>query len=68
MSTQKEITNKLKKARKKAGLTQLDVAEKVDVSVNYYARVERGEANPSLETLKDIMKILKIKSLEISPF
>lgn len=61
-----EIAKKFKKARKEVDLTQLEVAEKANVSVNYYARIERGEVSPSLETLKDIMKILKIKSLEIS--
>ena len=66
MGSQKEISKKFKKARKETGLTQLEVAEKANVSVNYYARIERGEVSPSLETLKDIMKILKIKSLEIS--
>ena len=65
MST-KEISKRFKKTRKNSGLTQLEVAEKANVSVNYYARIERGEVSPSLETLKDIMKILKIKSLEIS--
>lgn len=61
-----EIAKKFKKARKDTGFTQLQVAEKAGVSVNYYARIERGEVSPSLESLKDIMKILKIKSLEIS--
>ncbi len=68
MASQEEIAKRLKRARKETGLTQLEVAEKIKVSVNYYARIERGEVSPSLETLKDIMKILKIKSLEISPF
>lgn len=65
MSTE-EISKRFKKARKESGLTQLEVAEKANVSVNYYARIERGEVSPSLETLKDLMKILNIKSLEIS--
>ncbi len=66
MGSQEEISKALKKGRKEMKLTQLQVAEKVNVSVNYYARIERGEVSPSLETLKDLMKILKIKSLKIS--
>jgi len=62
----RDIGKKLKQAREKAKLTQLEVAEKVNLSVNYYARIERGEVSPSLETLKDLMKTLKVKSLEIS--
>jgi len=61
-----EISKKLKKGRNQSGLTQLEVAEKVGISANYYARIERGQISPSLETLKDIMNILKIKSLKIS--
>ncbi len=66
MGSQKEIVEKFKKARKSIGLTQLEVAEKANIDVNYYAQIERGEKNPSLETLKVLMKILKIKSLKIS--
>lgn len=51
---------KLKKAREKMGLTQEEVAEKAGVHVNYYARVERGEATPSLTRLKIIFKIVKL--------
>lgn len=56
----------LKKARKDRRLTQEEVAEKVNITPNYYARIERGEVSPSLETLKDLMKLLKVKTLEIS--
>jgi transcriptional regulator with XRE-family HTH domain len=60
--------SKLKKARLKADLTQKDLAEKLGVHVNYYARLERGEENPSLETLKKLTKILKVKSSDILSF
>lgn len=62
------IRHKLKKARLKAKFTQKELAEKVGVHVNYYARIERGEENPSLETLKKLTKILKIKSSDILSF
>jgi len=67
MSPQK-IGKKLKEARKKLGLTQVDVADKADISVNYYARIERDEENPTLETLGKILKVLKVKSSDILPF
>lgn len=66
MGSKEEIAEKLKRARKELRLTQVEVAEKAKVSVNYYARIERGEVTPSLETLKEIMAILKIKTLKIS--
>lgn len=51
----------LKEARKKSKLTQQEVADRASIHVNYYARLERGEENASVETLKVLFKILKIK-------
>ena len=68
MNPKNKIRKELKKARLKAKLTQKDLAEKLDIHVNYYARIERGEENPSLETLKKLTKILKIKSSDILSF
>lgn len=67
MSPQK-IGKKLKEARLKLGLKQLDVAKKADISGNYYARIERDEENPTIETLEKILKVLKVKSGDILPF
>lgn len=53
------------KAREKAELTQAEVAERSGVHVNHYARIERGEENPSFEKLQAIMKALGIKSLDV---
>lgn len=67
MSPQK-IGKKLKEARKKIRLTQVDVAKKSNISVNYYARIERDEENPTLETLERVLKALKLKSSDVLPF
>ncbi len=64
--TIKDLGNKLKEAREKAGLTQLELAEKADITANYYAVVERGEKNVSYEKLQRILKVLNIKTLDIS--
>ena len=61
----KELGNKLKNAREKAKLTQANVADAADMHVNYYARIERGEENPSYEILHGILKALKLNSLEL---
>ncbi len=63
-----KIGKKLKDARKKLGLKQSDVAEKADISVNYYARIERNEENPTLETLERVLKALKLKSSDVLAF
>ena len=61
----KELGEKLRAVREKAKLTQAEVASKAGVHVNYYARIERGEENPSFEKLQSLMKALGLKSLDL---
>ncbi len=68
MTPQAKIGKKLKQARIKLGLKQVEVAQKANISPNYYARIERDEENPTLETIESIMKVLKVKSSDILPF
>lgn len=68
MGSKDQIGKNIKKARNKSGLTQADVATKAGIHVNYYARIERGETGASLDTIKVILKILKVKSSEVFPF
>ena len=67
MSPQK-IGSRLKSARKKLKLKQVDVAKKADISTNYYARIERDEENPTIETLEKVLKALKLKSADVLMF
>ena len=66
--TRKAVGLKLKAARKKKKMTQAGVAEKSGLNTNYYACIERGEVNPSLEKLQAIIKTLGVKSSTILPF
>lgn len=59
---------KLKQIRENKKMTQADVATKANITINYYARIERGEENPSLEVLKGLITALKVKSSDILPF
>ncbi len=61
MGSQDQLGKTIKKARKQAKLTQVEVAGKAGVHVNYYARIERGEVNPSFEILESIARALKTK-------
>lgn len=61
--TREELGLKLRAIREKAHLTQQEVADAAGVHVNYYARIERGEENPTYERLLDIKKALKVKNL-----
>lgn len=57
----KALGNNLKEARLKLGLTQKEVADKAEISTNWYSRLERGEENVSQTRLEIIFKILKLK-------
>jgi transcriptional regulator with XRE-family HTH domain len=66
--THLKIAKKLKVVRIAKQLTQLELSEKAGISANYYAKVERGEATPSLDTFAKIIKALGVKSSDILPF
>lgn len=66
--TTHQIAAKLKAKRLEKGLTQVELAQKASINTNYYAKVERGELKPSVETLEKIIKALGAKSSEIFPF
>lgn len=51
------LKDNLKKARLDAGLTQLEVAEKLGVAQAQYARWENGGRNPKDETVENLADI-----------
>ena len=59
------VGNKLLAIRKKAGLTQADVAEKAELSDRTYADIERGSVNMRTETILKICEALHITPDEI---
>lgn len=62
------LASKLRAIRLKKDMKQVDVAEKAGIDSNYYSRVERGEAIPTVITLKKILSALKVKSSEVLGF
>jgi y4mF family transcriptional regulator len=48
----------LSKARKNLGLTQQELAHKIGVSQSYIAKLEGGEANPTLEKIGSLLAVL----------
>lgn len=54
------IGERLKKARTDKGLTQEKLAEKLDVSIAFLSRIERGSSHISLKRLSQICDILEI--------
>jgi DNA-binding XRE family transcriptional regulator len=50
----------LKEARRKAGMTQQQMADKLDVGLRHYQKIESGDSNGSFEVwdaLEDILGI-----------
>lgn len=59
----------LKKARKQAGMTQQQVADKLDIGLRYYKSLESGERLGGIElwdTLEDLFKVHQRILREIS--
>ena len=55
-----EFSERLKNLRKEAGLTQVDVAEKLGISQPAYASWERGIKKPTQDNLVKLSKILYV--------
>ena len=51
--------------RRAMGLSQEEFAEKVDCHRNFVGRIERGEQNPTVDTLVRIARALKCKVRDI---
>ena len=55
------IADNVRKARKKAGLSQDKLAREADVAYNTVVKIESGEnKNPTIETLRSIAKALDV--------
>lgn len=55
-----EFSERLKDLRKQAGLTQVDVAERLGISQPAYASWERGVKKPTQDNLVKIAQILSV--------
>lgn len=51
---------RIRRKRQEKGLTQLELAKKINLSPSYYGHIERGTRTPSLETLVLIANELMI--------
>ena len=64
----KTIADNLSKLRKQLRYTQKETAQKAGLNMNYYAKVERGEAIPSVKTLKKLTKAFNVTATDIIGF
>ncbi len=54
--------DRIKNARKKLGLTQEALAEKVDVTLYYMGEIERGVKTPSLDLFIRLVEVLDVSA------
>jgi len=60
------IGQQIKKLREARGLTQVELADKVEVAQAYVSALENGSRkNPSLELLRKLAKVLKADVAEL---
>lgn len=58
---EKELGLKIRTRRKLLGLTQRELSEYAEISINTLTKIERGEGNPTLNVLVKILDILGLK-------
>ena len=56
----REVGRRVRERRKSAGLTQIEAAERLAMTAEAYARIERGASVPSCRTLVRICVLLRI--------
>jgi transcriptional regulator with XRE-family HTH domain len=69
MRTTKELLGaRIKELRKRRGLTQEQLAERIDLAARYISLIEVGRASPSLETMEHIARAFGIEIKEMFDF
>ena len=64
-----QFAQRLKEERRKANLTQEEVAELIEVSVRYYQMLESKQPTAiKIDTIEKIAKALKIKPAKLFDF
>lgn len=64
----KKLGLRIREERKRAGLTQEQLAEKVDLSTDFIGYIERGKQAPYLKTLERIAQTLGVEVYELFIF
>lgn len=63
-----KLGKNIRKERERQGKTQEKVSLDAGIEMSYFSKIERGEANPSLEIIYTIVKALGVKASDILPF
>lgn len=65
---EKKFGAKLAYIRKSKKLSQIKLAEMVDMNFNYIGQIERGEANVTIKTVKNLANALDVEVSELFIF
>ncbi len=68
MDTKKQLGRRIKELRKKAKLSQEQVAAQSEITPNHLSNIELGKENPTLETLSNLAAALNVKLDELFTF
>lgn len=58
---EEQVGKNIQRVRKSRGLTQQELADKIDMNRAHLGHLEQGRKSPSLETLEKIAKALKVQ-------
>lgn len=61
----KKIGQRIKSIREKKGITQEELALNAGLNRAYIGYIERGERNPSTETISKIARALKVSTKDL---
>lgn len=64
----KNLGKNIKKRRKELNLTQQQLADRLDISLNFMGKIEVAFSKPSLDTLIEIADKLDISVSELTRF
>lgn len=65
MEIKQEVGKRIRRIRVNKELIQEDVAKLLDITPSAYAKIERGETDPSITRLYDLAKIFKVDIIEL---
>jgi len=61
----KKLGENLKKIRTEKGITQIEVARRLDVDRSFVSNIENGKNNPTLSTITSLAKVLNVSTSEL---
>ena len=65
MNKKQMLGSRIKELRKRKGFTQEQLSEKMEINSKYLSSIERGNENPTLNTLIKLSEALEVDSGEI---